>query len=89
VREVVELFGKLRMVQSPPYYAYASVRSGKLGWRTRTDTLLTKTKLANLHKQLLEAAAALEKEPVPAASGPNVKKNGSKDVPTKKAGTSS
>jgi hypothetical protein len=89
VREVVEGFGRLRIVESPPYYGYASVRSGKLGWRTRTDTLLTKTKLANLHKQLLEAAAALEKEPVPGASGPNVKKNGSKDVPTKKAGTSS
>jgi hypothetical protein len=89
VREVVEVFGKLRMVQSPPYYAYASVRSGKLGWRTRTDTLLTKAKLAALHKQLLEAAAALEQQPLPAASGRNVKKNGSKELSTKKAGTSS
>jgi hypothetical protein len=92
VREVVELFGKLRMVQSPPYYAYASVRSGKLGWRTRTDTLLTKAKLATLHKQLLEAAEALEQQPAPpaAAGGDgNVKKNGSKELSTKKTGTSS
>jgi hypothetical protein len=89
VREVVEVFGKLRMVQSPPYYAYASVRSGKLGWRTRIDTLLTKTKLANLHKQLLDAAAALEQQPAPPAAGGNVKKNGSKELSTKKAGTSS
>lgn len=92
VREVVELFGKLRMVESPPYYAYASVRSGKLGWRDRTDTLLTKAKLTALHKQLLEAAAALEKQPAaaPAAAGGggNTRKNGSKEPP-KKTGTSS
>jgi hypothetical protein len=91
VREVVELFGKLRMSESPPYYAYASVRSGKLGWRTRTDTLLTKRKLAALHKQLLEAAGALDEHPaVPAAAGgAATKKNGSKALSTKKAGTSS
>jgi len=90
VREVVELFGKLRMVESPPYYAYASVRSGKLGWRDRTDTLLTKAKLTALHKQLLEAAAALEQQPAaaPAAAGGNTRKNGSKEPP-KKTGTSS
>jgi hypothetical protein len=66
------------------------VRSGKLGWRTRTDTLLTKRKLATLHKQLLDAADALERQPaVPAAAaGGAAKKNVSKE-PTKKAGTSS
>jgi hypothetical protein len=90
VREVVDLFGKLRMVQSPPYYAFASVQRGKLGWRTHTDTLLAKTKLATLHKQLLDAAAAMEQQPAPAAPGSgNVKKNGSKELSTKKAGTSS
>jgi hypothetical protein len=56
VAEVAELLGRLRFVESPPYYAYASVRSGKLAWRTRTDTLLTKAKFAALHKQLLDAA---------------------------------
>jgi hypothetical protein len=91
LREVVELFGKLRMTESPPYYAYASVRSGKLGWRTRTDSLLTRAKATALHKQLLEAAAASEKRPAPppAAAGANTRKNGSKEPPTKKAGTSS
>ena len=91
VREVVDAFGKLRMVESPPYYAYASVRSGKLGWRSRSDTLLTKRKLATLHKQLLEAAGALDRQPaVPAAAGgASTKKNGPKESSTKKAGTSS
>ena len=56
VREVAELLGKLRFIESPPYYAYASVRSGTLGWRTRNDALLTKAKFATLHKALLDAA---------------------------------
>jgi hypothetical protein len=56
VKEITELLGKLRFVESPPYYAYASVRSGKLGWRTRTDKLLTPKKFADLHKAMLDAA---------------------------------
>jgi hypothetical protein len=75
VREVADLLGKLRFVESPPYYAYASVRSGKLAWRTRTDTLLTPKKFADLHKQVLDAAGV--------GPLPDSPKNGS----TRKTGT--
>ena len=81
VREVAELLGKLRFIESPPYYAYASVRSGTLGWRTRNDALLTKAKFATLHKAMLDAAGV---GPLPDAAAPAAaKRNGSKD---KKAG---
>jgi hypothetical protein len=65
-REVADLLGKLRFIESPPYYAYASVRSGKLGWRTRTDTLLTKAKFAALHKRLLDASEVITASNAPA-----------------------
>ncbi len=60
VREVGELFGKLRFVESPPYYKSAGLRRGKLAWVTDTDTLLTKKKLSDLHKVLLDAAGVSE-----------------------------
>jgi hypothetical protein len=84
VREVTELLGKLRFVESPPYYAYASVRSGQLGWRTRTDTLLTKKKFADLHKALLDAAAGSDAADAPEAKQ-DAKANG-KNPKDKKAG---
>ena len=82
VREVADLLGKLRFIESPPYYAYASVRSGTLGWRTRNDALLTKAKFATLHKAMLDAAGVGPLPDAPAAA----KRNGSKD---KKAGNNS
>jgi hypothetical protein len=71
VREVAELLGKLRFVESPPYYAYASVRSGRLAWRTRADALLTKAKFAALHKQMLDAGGVPAVDPVGATGGGN------------------
>ena len=86
VREVAELLGKLRFVESPPYYAYASVRSGQLGWRTRSDTLLTKKKFADLHKAMLDAAAGPRPgEDAPPEAKQDAKANG-KITKDKKAG---
>jgi hypothetical protein len=70
VREVAELLGKLRFVESPPYYAYASVRSGKLGWRTHTDSLLTPKKFSTLHKTLLDLSGDAKPQAAAAAGAP-------------------
>ena len=56
VGEVAELVGKLRFVEGPPYYESAAVRRGKLSWVVKRDTLMTKKKLADLHKLLLDTA---------------------------------
>lgn len=66
VREIAELVGRLRFVESPPYYASAGVKKGKVAWVVKTDTLFTKKKLADLHKLLLEAAGVQ----APAAAPP-------------------
>ena len=88
VRQVAELLGKLRFVESPPYYAYASVRSGELAWRTRTDTLLTKKKFADLHKAMLDAAAGARpgEDAPPAGDAKQDAKANGKTTKDKKAG---
>lgn len=68
VREIAELVGKLRFLASPPYYASAGVKKGKVGWVTKTETLFTKKKLADLHKLLLDAAS-MRPPPAPDADG--------------------
>lgn len=68
VREIAELVGRLRFVESPPYYASAGVKKGKVAWVVKTDTLFSKKKLAGLHKLLLEAAGVQ----APAAAPPHV-----------------
>lgn len=69
VREVVEAFGKLRLVESPPYYKSAAVRRGRLQWVTETDTLLSKRRLTTLHKLLLDAAGTGALAPAVAGGG--------------------
>lgn len=69
VREVAESLGKLRFVESPPYYARAAVRRGKLTWVTDTGTLLTKRRSATLHKLLLESAGFPAAPPALAGAG--------------------
>lgn len=58
VKEVADLLGKLRFVESPTYYKSAGVRRGRLQWISDTDTLLTAKKFATLHKTLLDAASS-------------------------------
>ena len=70
VREVAEALGKLRFVETPPYYVSAAARRGRLTWVTDTDTLLSSRRLTTLHKTLLEVAG----DPVPTA--PVAKRNG-------------
>jgi hypothetical protein len=76
VREVAEMLGKLRFVESPPYYASAGARKGKLSWVEKTDTLMTSKKFAALHKTLLESAGASPAAAAAATTAP--KKNGTK-----------
>lgn len=74
VREMAELVGRLRFVESPPYYASAGVRKGKVAWVKKNDTLFSKRKLADLHKLLLEAAGMAP--PADAAAADDDKANG-------------
>jgi hypothetical protein len=69
VHAVAERLGKLRFVESPPYYASAAVRRGRLTWVTDTGTLLTKRRSATLHKLLLESAGVPDLDAATAAGG--------------------
>jgi hypothetical protein len=73
VREVVEAFGKLRLIETPPYYGSAAVRRGKLTWVTQTDTLISKRRMTTLHKTLLEAAERPSLAGAPAPRPPSGK----------------
>jgi hypothetical protein len=50
------LLAKLREKPAPPYYASAAVRSGKLTWVKKTDSMDPRKKLTHLHQALIEAA---------------------------------
>lgn len=56
LREVAELMGKLRFLESPPYYESAGVRKNRLGWVLKTGKLMPNAKMVEMHKLLLDAA---------------------------------
>jgi hypothetical protein len=55
--QLAELVAKLRHVRSPPYYARATLRRGadRLSWATKTDSVYSPKKLADLEKVLRDA----------------------------------
>lgn len=53
---LAELLARLRAKEPPPYYASAAVRSGKLTWVKKTDSMDPRKKLTHLHQALVEAA---------------------------------
>lgn len=53
---LAQLLARLREKPPPPYYASAAVRSGKLTWVKKTDSMDPRKKLTHLHQALLEAA---------------------------------
>jgi hypothetical protein len=59
---LAELVARLRDKPAPPYYASAAVRSGKLTWVKKTDSMDPRKKLTHLHQALVEAA---QKPPTP------------------------
>jgi hypothetical protein len=77
VKELADIVGKLRFVESPSYYGHAGVHKGKLAWVEKTDKLLTPKKLADLHKVLLEASdnTALADAPAVKKTAPGNKTN--------------
>jgi hypothetical protein len=56
---------RLRDKPAPPYYASAAVRTGKLTWVKKTDSMDPRKKLTHLHQALVEAA----QKPVPKKPG--------------------
>jgi hypothetical protein len=53
---LAQLLAKLRDKPAPPYYASAAIRSGKLMWVKKTDSMDPRKKLTHLHQALIEAA---------------------------------
>jgi hypothetical protein len=53
---LAQLLARLREKPAPPYYASAAVRSGKLSWVKKTDSMDPRKKLTHLHQALIEAA---------------------------------
>ena len=53
---LAEQLARLRDKPAPPYYASAAVRSGKLQWVKKTDSMDPRKKLTHLHQALVEAA---------------------------------
>jgi hypothetical protein len=50
------LLAKLRDKEAPSFYASAAIRSGKLTWVKKTDSMDPRKKLTHLHQALVEAA---------------------------------
>ena len=65
------VLAKLRDKPAPAYYASAAVRTGKLTWVKKTDSMDPRKKLTHLHQALVEAA----QKPLP---NPVAKKPGGK-----------
>ena len=59
---LAELIAQLRSKEPPPFYASAAVRSGKLTWVKKTDSMDPRKKLTHLHQALVEAA---QRRPAP------------------------
>jgi hypothetical protein len=78
VKEVADLLGKLRFVESPTYYKSAGVRRGKLQWISDTDTLLTTKKFATLHKTLLDVSGSAKTSTEKPSTSTRQKKTGTK-----------
>ena len=53
---LAELIAQLRAKEPPAFYASAAVRSGKLTWVKKTDSMDPRKKLTHLHQALVEAA---------------------------------
>jgi hypothetical protein len=58
------VLARLRDQPAPPYYASAAVRSGKLTWVKKTDSMDPRKKLTHLHQSLVEAAQTPAAKPV-------------------------
>jgi hypothetical protein len=58
---LANLLSRLRDKPAPSYYASAAIRSGKLTWVKKTDSMDPRKKLTHLHQALVEAAQARKK----------------------------